>query len=194
MSWIDYTVFIILFFSAILGLVSGPVLQFFRIGCLFISFFTTFFFHGILSSILSGIFSPSSGKLLSYFIIFGTAFVITYIFTDILKRIMINWKMGMGLRLFGALLGITKGIVFCGVIIFGTLSFCSEPTHDKINDSKIASYIGKGMYTIVSVIPESISSKVMGFTQGIKERGLKKEAEPAKDKEIKPSEDEDYKL
>jgi uncharacterized membrane protein required for colicin V production len=192
MNWIDYTIFVILFFSAILGLVSGPILQFFRISSLFISFFTAFFFHGILRKILDGIFSPSTGNLLSYFIIFGAAFIITYIFIDIVKRLTGTWKMGFGFRLLGASLGIIKGIVFCGIIIFGILLFCSKPTQDKVNNSKIAAHIGKGMHTVVSVIPESILNRTTGFTQGVKEKSLSKETKPAKDKETKSAEDEDF--
>ncbi|MDO8142129.1 MAG: CvpA family protein, partial [Candidatus Brocadiales bacterium] len=154
MNWIDYTIFVVLFFATALGLASGPVLQLLRIGCLLVSFFAAIFFHSILGGVMKGIFTPSTANLLSYFVVFGVAFIATYIITDVLKRIMGKWEMGFGLRLFGALLGILKGLVFCGIIIFGVLLFCTRPTCDKVNASKIASQIGKGMQTIVSVVPE----------------------------------------
>ena len=188
MNWIDYTIFAVLFFSTALGLASGPVLQLLRIGCLLLSFFAAIFFHGILVGILKGIFTPSTASLLSYFIVFGVAFIATYIFTDILKRIMGRWNMGFGLRLFGALLGILKGLVFCGVIIFGVLLFCAKPTCDKVNTSKIAGQIGKGMQTIVSVVPESVSNKVRGYAEEIKKKKVSKDAKPEK-----PDKDEDFK-
>ena len=188
MNWIDYTIFAVLFFSTALGLASGPVLQLFRIGCLLVSFFAAIFFHSILVGILKTIFTPSTASLLSYFIVFGVAFIATYIFTDILKRIMGKWKMGFGLRLFGALLGILKGLVFCGVIIFGVLLFCAKPTCDKVNASKIASQIGIGMQTIVSIVPESVSNKVRGYAEEIKKKKLSKDAKPEK-----PDKDEDFK-
>src|SRR5574337_1694366 len=181
MNWIDYTIFIVLFFAAILGLANGPVIQFLRIGCLLISFFTAIFFHGILSNMLKGIFTLLTANLLSYFIIFGVAFIITYILTDIVKRLIGQWSMGVGLRLFGALLGILKGLVFCGVIIFGVLLFCSKSTCNKVNTSKIAAQIGKGMQTIVSVIPENVSSKIKGYTESIKKKNLSKDTKPAED-------------
>ena len=190
MNWIDYTIFAVLFFAAAFGLASGPVLQLLRIGCLLVSFFATIFFHVILVGILKGIFTPSTASLLSYFIVFGVTFIATYIFTDILKRIMGKWKTGFGLRLFGALLGILKGLVFCGVIIFGVLLFCAKPTCDKVNASKIASQIGKGMQTIVSIVPESVSNKVRGYAEEIRKKKLSKDAKPEqpnKDEEFKPS-------
>ena len=146
------------------------------------------FFHSILVGILKTIFTPSTASLLSYFIVFGVAFIATYIFTDILKRIMGRWKMGFGLRLFGALLGILKGLIFCGVIVFGVLLFCAKPTCDKVNTSKIASQIGKGMQTIVSVVPESVSNKVRGYAEEIKKKKLSKDAKPEKS-----DKDEDFK-
>jgi len=190
MNWIDYTIFAVLFFAAAFGLASGPVLQLLRIGCLLVSFFAAIFFHVILVGILKGIFTPSTASLLSYFIVFGVTFIATYIFTDILKRIMGKWKTGFGLRLFGALLGILKGLVFCGVIIFGILLFCIKPTCDKVNASKIASQIAKGMQTIVSIVPESVSNKVRGYAEEIRKKKLSKDAKPEqpnKDEEFKPS-------
>jgi uncharacterized membrane protein required for colicin V production len=180
MNWIDYTIFAVLFFSTALGLASGPVLQLLRIGCLLVSFFAAIFFHSILGSAMKGIFTPATANLLSYFIVFGVAFIATYIFTDILKRVMERWKIGFGLRLFGALLGILKGLVFCGVVIFGVLLFCAKPTCDKVNTSKIASQIGRGMQTIVSVVPESVSNKVRGYAEEIKKKKLSKDAKPEK--------------
>jgi len=190
MNWIDYTIFAVLFFAAAFGLASGPVLQLLRIGCLLVSFFAAIFFHVILVGILKGIFTPSTASLLSYFIVFGVTFIATYIFTDILKRIMGKWKTGFGLRLFGALLGILKGLVFCGVIIVGVLLFCTKPTCDKVNASKIASQIAKGMQTIVSIVPESVSNKVRGYAEEIRKKKLSKDAKPEqpnKDEEFKPS-------
>ncbi len=180
MNWIDYTIFAVLFFSAALGLASGPVLQLLRIGCLLVSFFAAIFFHSILGSAMKGIFTPATANLLSYFIVFWVAFIATYIFTDILKRIMERWEIGFGLRLFGALLGILKGLIFCGVVIFGVLLFCAKPTCDKVNTSKIAGQIGRGMQTIVSVVPESVSNKVRGYAEEIKKKKLSKDAKPEK--------------
>ena len=188
MNWIDYTIFAVIFFAAAFGLASGPVLQLLRIGCLLLSFFAAIFFHSILGSVMKGIFTLATANLLSYFIVFGVAFIATYIFTDILKRIMGKWEMGFGLRLFGALLGILKGLVFCGVVIFGVLLFCAKPTCDKVNTSKIASQIGKGMQTIVSLVPESISNKVRGYAEEIRKKKLPKDAKPEKS-----DKDEDFK-
>ncbi|NUO09065.1 MAG: CvpA family protein [Candidatus Brocadia sp.] len=180
MNWIDYSIFAIFFFAAALGLVSGPFLQFLRIGSLLVSFFTALFFYGILSNFLKVVFTQPTANIFSYFTIFGVAFMATYILTDIAKRIMGKWEMGMGLRLFGGLLGILKGLVFCGVIIFGVLSFCSKPTCDRVNTSKIATQIGKGMQTIVSIIPENISNKIKGYAEGIEKKNLSKDAKPEK--------------
>src|SRR3989337_4158677 len=163
MNWIDYTIFAVLFFAAAFGLASGPALPLLKIGCLLLSFFAAIFFHSILVGILKGIFTPSTAGLLSYFIVFGVAFIATYILTDILKRIIGRWEMGFGLRLFGALLGILKGLVFCGVVIFGVLLFCAKPPCDKVNTSKIAGQIGQGIHAVVAIVPESVSNKVGGY-------------------------------
>lgn len=190
MNWIDYSIFAILFFATVFGLASGPLLQFLRIVCLLVSFFTALFFYDILSNLLKGIFTLRTANVLSYFFIFGVAFMVTYILTDLVKRILGKWEVGIGLRLFGGLLGILKGLVFCGVIIFGVLLFCSKPTCDRVHASKIATQIGKGMQTIVSAISENVSSKIRGYAEGIRKKNLSKGAKPEesdKDEDFKPS-------
>lgn len=104
--------------------------------------------------------------------------MVTYILTDLVKRILGKWEVGIGLRLFGGLLGILKGLIFCGVIIFGVLLFCSKPICDKVHASKIATQIGKGMQTIVSVIPENISDKIKGYAEDVGKKNLSKDAGP----------------
>lgn len=180
MNWIDYSIFAILFFAAVFGLASGPALQFFRIGCLLVSFFTALFFYGILSNLLKGIFTLQTANILSYFVIFGVVFMVSCILTDLAKRILGKWEMGIGLRLFGGLLGILKGLIFCGVIIFGIVLFCSKPACDRVHSSKIATQIGKGMQAIVSVIPENISNKIKGYAEGVGKKNLSKDAEDEK--------------
>ncbi|MCF6157030.1 MAG: CvpA family protein [wastewater metagenome] len=161
MNWIDYTIFTLVFFTAIFGLAGGPVIQFIRIICLFISFFAAFFFYPILGNVLKGVFTFPVANLLGYFIIFGTAFILTYVLSDLVKRALERWNIGIGLRLFGALLGIVKGLIFCGVIIYGVLLFCSKPTCNQVYQSRVAVPIGKGMHTITSLIPENTLKKIM---------------------------------
>ncbi|CAG1770373.1 hypothetical protein BAC3_01001 [uncultured bacterium] len=187
MNWIDYVLFAVLFFATVFGLASGPVLQFLRIGCLLISFFTALLFHDVLSKFMMGIFTPSTANLVGYFIILGVAFMATYIVTDLLKRFIGKWEIGIGLRLLGGLLGILKGLVFCGVIIFGVLLFCSKSTCDTVHTSKIATQIGKGMQAIISSIPENVSNKIKGYADSIKKKNVPKDAKPDNDEDFKSS-------
>lgn len=185
MIWIDYIIFVTLFFAALFGLASGPALQFLRIVCLFISFFAALFLYSILSNILKGIFTVSTANLLGYFVVFGVVFIGMFIITDIIKRITGKWNPGMGLGLFGGLLGIIKGLVFCGIIIFGVLSFCSKSSCEKINASKVATQIEKGMQTVVSIIPKNVSDKIIGYAEGLKQKNSSKSEKPEKEEVFK---------
>lgn len=85
----------------------------------------------------------------------------------------------------GGLLGSLKGLIFCGVIIFGVLLFCSKSTCDTVHTSKIATQIGKGMQAIVSGIPENVSNKIKGYANSIKKNNVSKDAKPDKDEDFK---------
>ena len=187
MNWIDYSIFTVLFFAIVFGVAGGPFLQFLRIGHLLISFFTALLFHNILSNFLKGIFTPSTAGLLGYFIIFGVAFMITYILTDLIKKIIGKWEIGIGLRLLGGMLGILKGLIFSGVIIHGALLFCSEQTCDMVRASKVATQIEKGMQSVVCVIPENISKKIKDYATGVKKKDLPEDAAPDKAEDFKSS-------
>lgn len=187
MHWIDYSIFTVVFFAIVFGLAGGPFLQFLRIGCLLISFFAALLFHDILSNLLKGIFTPSTAGLLGYFTIFGVAFMATYILTDLIKKIIGKWEMGMGIRLLGGMLGILKGCIFSGVIIHGVLLFCSETTCDMVRASKVATQIEKGMRSLVFIIPENFSERIRDYTTGVKKKDLPEDAAPEKDGDFKSS-------
>lgn len=187
MYLIDYTIYAVLFFAAVMGLASGPLLQFLRIGCLFISFFTALLFHDILSNFLKGIFTASTAGLLGYLVIFGVAFIATHILTDLIKKIIGKWELGMGMRLLGGLLGILKGLLFSGVIIYGVLMFCSTSTCETVYSSKAAILIGKGMQKIIAAIPENISKKIKDYAAGVKKKDLPKDKETDRGEDFKSS-------
>ncbi len=183
MNWIDYSIFAVLFFAAAFGFTGGPLLQLMRITGLLASFFVAVFFYSVLGSRLNGIFTPSTADLLSYFIVFTLAFIAAYIVTDVLRRVIGKWVLGIGLRLLGTILGILKGLVFCGVIIFGVVSFCGKPACSTVRASPIASSVEKGMQAIVSVMPQSAIVSIKGYVEKMKEDKKQKEARPDKSQE-----------
>lgn len=185
MIWIDYSIFVVLFFSILFGFISGPIMQFLRIGCLLLSFFAAFFFHSIISNILKGILTQPITDLLSYFTIFGVIFTVTCLITNVLKIVINKNGISIGSRFLGGFLGIFKGILFCGVIIFGVLSFCSKPTCDTVNTSKIAAPIGKGMQKMVAIIPESVANKVHSYSNKINELKIQKKKNEKGEKQKK---------
>lgn len=186
MIWIDYSIFVVLFFAILFGFISGPVMQFLRIGCVLISFFAAFFFHGVISNILKGILAQSITDLLSYFTIFGVLLTITCLITNVLKIVIKKGGIAIGSRFFGGFLGIFKGVLFCGVIIFGVLLFCSKSTCDMVNASKIAAPIGKGMQKMVAIIPESVANKVHSYSNKINELKTQKSKDGKPKKEETP--------
>ena len=180
MTWIDYSIFAVLFFAAAFGFTGGPLLQLLRIIGLAASFFVAVFFYSVLGSRLNGIFTPSTADLLSYFIVFALAFIAAYIVTDVLRRVIGKWVLGIGLRLLGTILGILKGLVFCGVIIFGIVSFCGKPACSAVRASPTACAVEKGMQAIVSVVPQSAIISIKGYVEKMKEDKKPKETKPDK--------------
>lgn len=165
MNWIDYIICGVLVIAVISGLNSGPIFQFLRICSILLSFLVAFFFYDIPANILGKFISPDTLATLSYFLLFGLTFIITYIFTDVIRRFTGKWTPGVGLRLLGGLLGILKGFIFCGAIIFGIMVLNVKPADNRINSSWLAYYIGKGMQATVSMIPEDFSNKIKKYKE-----------------------------
>ncbi|MEK7733241.1 MAG: CvpA family protein [Planctomycetota bacterium] len=160
MNWIDYIIFSTLFFAALFGLGSGPIIQALRIIGLFFSFFLAIIFYETLGKVLQGTFTVLTSYLVGYFIILFVSCVITYIIIDVIRRLLGEMAVGVGLRLLGGILGVLKGLIFCGAIIVGLSSFASVTVQMVTNTSKTAPQIGKGMLTIASVIPKDILAKI----------------------------------
>ncbi|MCF6149512.1 MAG: CvpA family protein [Candidatus Kuenenia sp.] len=160
MNWIDITIFVVLCISIIFGFIDGPICQFLRISSLFISFCAALFYNAIISNIFKNVFSVSLNNILSYFIIFALVALITTIIADFPKNMIDNLKIGSWYNLFGAVLGLVKGTIFCGAIIFGILSLCNKPACEVIYTSKVATAIGNGMQNIASITSNSFLSKM----------------------------------
>jgi len=169
MNWIDYTIFSTLFFAALFGLGSGPIIQMLRIIGVFFSFFLAIIFYETLGKVLQGVFPILTAYLVGYFIIFFVASIITYIIIDVIRRLLGEMTVGIGLRMLGGVLGIIKGLVFCGAIILGILSFSSNTTQMVTKTSKTAVQIGNAMQTIVSIVPKDILDKMNGAEEETKE-------------------------
>ena len=180
MNWIDYTIFTTLFFAALFGLGSGPIIQVLRIIGLFISFFLAIIFYETLGKVLQGTFSLLTAYLVGYFIILFVSFVVAYIIIDIIRRLLGEMSIGVGLRMLGGILGILKGLIFCGAIIVGILSFSSNTVRMVTNTSKTAPQIGKGMQTIASIIPKDILTKMKDSDEETNETTSPKEEKPKK--------------
>lgn len=160
MNWIDYIIFSMLFFAALFGLGSGPIIQVLRIVGLFVSFFLAIIFYETLGKVLQGTFTVLTSYLVGYFIILFVSCVIAYIIIDVIRRLLGEMTVGVGLRLLGGILGVLKGLIFCGAIIVGLSSFGSVTVRMVINTSKTAPQIGNGMLAIASVIPKDIAEKM----------------------------------
>ncbi len=180
MNWIDYLIFTTLFFAALFGLGSGPIIQALRIIGLFVSFFLAIVFYETLGKVLQGTFTILTSYLVGYFIIFFVSCVVAYIIIDVIRRLLGEMTVGVGLRLFGGILGVLKGLIFCGAIIVGISSFSSATVRMVTNTSKTAPQIGKGMLTIASIIPKDILAKIKDSEEETNETMLPIDGKPKK--------------
>lgn len=180
MNWIDYTIFTTLFFAALFGLASGPIIQMLRVVGLFISFFLAVIFCETLGKILQGTFPTLTAYLVSYFIIYFVSCIVAYIIVNIIRRLLGEMSIGLGLRLLGGIFGVLKGLVFCGAIIVGILLFSSKNIQTVTNSSKTASQIGDGMQAIASIVPRDVLSKMNDSEEETREIQSPKEGKARK--------------
>lgn len=151
MNWIDIILSVVLCISVIFGFVDGPICQILRICSLFLSFCVALFYHAVISNIFYNVFSVSLHNVLSYFILFGLAALITTIISDFPKNMVDNLKMGGWYNVLCAVLGFVKGTILCGAIIFGILNLCSMPACEMVCTSKIATVMGNGMQNVAAI-------------------------------------------
>lgn len=159
MNWLDYALIAIMAIGIISGMLTGPLLQVYRMFSVILSIAVAFLLNKIVSNILNGLFRPEDASIIGYAIVFFVVLIMTYVVGKFLKIFLSKMKFGMSGRVLGGWLGFLNTILICGIIILIASFTENTRTQEIVNGSLIASNLEKGARMVISVVPQNLKNK-----------------------------------
>ncbi len=156
-NWLDIVLLVILLLSFILGLIKGFVRQIVGIAAVVVGLILAAMYYQYVSRLLIRAFvSEQWSHLVAFLLIFLAVLAVSWLIGFLLSKLMVG-PLKFFDRFLGAVLGVGKGILICGVIVIGMLIF---PVDKKaLMKSTVAPYcywLTKGM---IQVIPRELKEK-----------------------------------
>ena len=154
MNWLDFTLIGVVATGTVLGILTGPLWQIYRISSVALSVAAAFLLHNLLGRILNGIFSPKISDVLGYAVTFGVILIITYAIGNLFRKFLTKRKFGLSGRLIGGGISFTKTVLTCYIIIAGVAFLGNDQTGEAITNSMIAN-------KLISRIPLNVKDMSM---------------------------------
>lgn len=169
MTWFDYSLLAILFLTTLLGLWNGFWWQIYRLASLILSYILAVRFHGIGDKICEKILDEKTAKVAGCILIFVVVLGATYLLGKFMKKAL-GAKPGILGRVFGGILGISKGILICCVIAFCLLEYNIVWQKEDLQTSPLANTFASGGAIIAYIVPDHLRA---GFETFVKDASTK---------------------
>lgn len=156
-NWFDFVLMVILLVTLILGIIKGFIRQIIGIGAVVVGLILAVNYYGQVSLFFERFIAHKViSNLLGFFSIFLASLVVGGILSWGLSKLM-KGPLKFANHFFGGFLGVLKGVLISGVIVFGLLVF---PVNKKIlKESYLAPYCLKMTNTVVNLIPPQLKEK-----------------------------------
>lgn len=168
-NWLDIILLVILGLSVLFGIMKGLVRQIIGILAVIVGLILAVNYYPFVSNLFSRWLSSST---LSNFIAFIVIFIIvlsmggvlSFLFSKVMKGPLkfVNNAMGGGL-------GLLKGLLICGVIVFAMLVFPFKK--DALRQSFLAPYCLRVTKAVIYLIPDDLKEKFNEAYKDIVKRG-----------------------
>lgn len=170
-NWLDVILLIILIITVILGIIKGLVRQLIGILAVVMGVILAIAYYPYVSKAISPLFSNES---LAHFLGFLIIFVVTLFLGWIVARLFSKAMKG-SLKflnhLFGGGLGLIKGVLICGIIVFALLVFPVQ--NNALEESELAPYCLKVTQMAVDLIPLELKERFNKAYNEIMKKGEK---------------------
>ncbi len=176
MNWLDITLIGVIAAGTLLGILSGPLWQFYRISSVALAIATALLLQKPLNSIFKDMFNTKTSSILGYAVTFGATLIITYAVGNLFRKFLTKRKFGLKGRLMGGGISFSKTVLICCVVIAGFSYWGSNRAGKTIENSVIAKNLDKGAKAVVPLLPHNIEEML------IVEKEIGKEKETSKEK------------
>jgi membrane protein required for colicin V production len=171
MNWLDITLLVIMALTAIIGVFKGLVKQ--VVGL--VAFIAGLVLASLYYGQTAGLFERVTGNvLLRNFLGFLVIFVLVLVAGAILGHLVSKTMQGplaMVNRLFGGAFGLLKGVLICGLLVFGLVSL--EFAEPAVQTSVVAPVCVEVTNAAVKLIPQNLWDRILASYKEIRKSGGK---------------------
>jgi uncharacterized membrane protein required for colicin V production len=180
MHWLDTTILIILAAGAILGAVSGLLMQLARLVGFAVSLYAAIIFNDQVTPLLQEGFArdaePWVTRVLAYVLVFLAVYLTIFLLTVLLERGMKAARLQALNRLLGAALGAGKFALLLGAVFLGLTHLPNTTTRDMMDQSTLAPLLAHGTEQLVTALAGEYREELRGGLEGLT-RTLRSEAD-----------------
>jgi membrane protein required for colicin V production len=156
-NWLDIILLVIIAAGLVLGIIKGLVRQLVGILAVVVGFVLGLAYYPYTASIFRPVVSKDSiANFLGFLLIFLAVILLGWLVSRIFAKVM-KGSVKVVNHFFGGMLGLLKGALICGVLVFALLVF--PMNIEALKGSFIAPYCAKVTKTVVGLIPQELKQK-----------------------------------
>jgi uncharacterized membrane protein required for colicin V production len=178
MYWLDTTILIIVAAGAILGALSGLLLQLARLVGFAVALYAAILFNEQATTALQQGFArdaePWMTRVLAYVLVFLAVYLTIFILTVVLERGVKAARLQALNRLLGALLGAAKFGLLLGAVFLGVTHFPTGASREMMDRSTLAPLLARGTEQLVTALAGDYRDELRGGLDGLS-RALRRE-------------------
>jgi len=162
-NWLDILLLVIIGITIVIGAMRGFVRQIIGLLAVIIGLVLAIKYFTLGAEVFSFVRNEVLAQLLGFFLVFAVALCVGWVINILLAKAVRGPFRSLN-HFLGAGLGLIKGIIICGVVVFGLLVF---PINTRLmKESLLAPYCIKIVDTAYDLIPQELKDK---FTEAYEE-------------------------
>jgi membrane protein required for colicin V production len=162
-NWLDILLLVIIAITVVIGAIRGFVRQIIGLLAVIIGLVLAIRYYPYGAEVFTFVRNEVLAQLLGFFLVFAVVLCVGWVINILLAKAVRGPFRSMN-HFLGAGLGLIKGILICGVVVFGLFVF---PVNTRIvKESQLAPYCIKIVDTAYNLIPKELKDK---FTEAYEE-------------------------
>ncbi len=155
LNWVDTLVIVIVLASATAGFLSGFIWQILRIASLLAAFAVATRFHSGLGRYLSVDIPEATRWMICYLALLVGVLVVAYAILFLARGPINSLKVEVPDRIIGAILGVGKGVLICGIISLIVLKYTPTGTalEEAVRNSPLSQYCSEATRSLWGLMP-----------------------------------------
>lgn len=171
MNWLDYVFLAIILVTVVMGIIKGLIRQVIGLAAVIVGLVLAVVYYDQTSRVfMTFVKNQLASNFLGFLLIFLVVIAAGAILGHLLTKAMVG-PLAFANRLFGAIFGLVKAVLICGILVFALVSF--NMAQPAIESSVLAPACLGITRAVVNLVPKDLRSRFNESYRRIRESGGK---------------------